>query len=199
MVRVLDKVTGRRNSKYGPMNLHFNEKCLKNFGDENYYGPGQAFNYRVVTVNPKSKEDLNPADIDLLKLGILLHFNVWFLLYMFFLSYVKLFFLSGKKTFYHAYLTYIVYIDFFGNFSLCFLFLFLSMLLQSCASFSKYSAVGDSTKDILNQTNILLSFLCFVHLDQSYVFSLSTFKIQIKSKNILMYSMYPFYKNYTAY
>ena len=97
MVRVLDKVTGRRNSKYGPMNLHFNEKCLKNFGDENYYGPGQAFNYRVVTVNPKSKEDLNPADIDLLKLGILLHFNVWFLLYMF-LSYVKLFFLSGKKT-----------------------------------------------------------------------------------------------------
>ena len=35
-----NKVTGRGNSKYGPMNLHFNEKCLKNFGDENYYGPG---------------------------------------------------------------------------------------------------------------------------------------------------------------
>ena len=116
------------------------------------------------------------------------------------LSNVKLFFLSGKRTFYHAYLTYIVYIDFFGNFSLCFLFLFLSILLQSCTSFSKYSAVGDSTKNILDQTNILLSFLCFVHLDQSNAFSLSTFKIQRKSKNILMmYSMYPFYKNYTAY
>ena len=43
-----NKVTGRENSKYGPMYLQFNEKCLKNLDDENYYGPGQAFNYRVV-------------------------------------------------------------------------------------------------------------------------------------------------------
>ena len=35
-----------------------------------------------------------------------------------FLSYVKLFFLSVKRTLYHAYLTYVVYIDFFGISSL---------------------------------------------------------------------------------
>ena len=33
------------------MYLHFNEKCLKNFDDENYYSPEQALNYRVVTVD----------------------------------------------------------------------------------------------------------------------------------------------------
>ena len=55
------------------MYLPFNEKCLKNFDNENYYGPGQAFNYSVAAVNPKSKGNLNPAEIDLLrKLGILL-------------------------------------------------------------------------------------------------------------------------------
>ena len=95
-----------------------------------------------------------------------------------FLPYIKLFFLPGKKTFYQAYLAYIVHIDFFDNSSLCFLFLFLSMLLQSCKIFSKYLAVSDFTKDILNQT----------------------FKIQRKSRTVLMlYSMYPFYKNYTAF
>ena len=104
------KVAGSENSKYGPMYLHFNENWFKNFKDEYYYSPGQAFNYSVVTVNPKSKGNLNP-----------------------FLSYVKLFFLSSKKIFHHAYLTSIVYIDLFG-----FLFLFLSRLLQSCRSFSKY-------------------------------------------------------------
>ena len=71
-----NKVTGRENFKYTPMYLHFNEKCLKNFNDENYYCPGQAFNYSVVTVNPKSKGDLNQAEIDLLReLGILLYFS----------------------------------------------------------------------------------------------------------------------------
>ena len=68
-----NKVIGRENSKYGPMYLHFNESCLKNFDNENYYGPGQTFNYSIVTVNLKSKRDLNPAKIDLLrKLSILL-------------------------------------------------------------------------------------------------------------------------------
>ena len=67
------KVTGRENSKYGPMYLHFNEKCLKNFDDENYHVPGPAFNYSVAAVNPKSKGDLHPAEVDLLrKLRILL-------------------------------------------------------------------------------------------------------------------------------
>ena len=115
------------------------------------------------------------------------------------LSYVKLFFLSGKRTFYYPYLIYIVYIDFFDHSSLCF-FLFLSMLQQSCTSFYRYSTVGDSTKDILDQANILFSLLSFGHLDQSYVFSLTTFKIQRKSRNVLkLYSMYPFYESYTAF
>ena len=68
-----NKVTRKENSKYGPMYFHVNEKCLRNFDDENYCGPGQAFNCSVVTINPKSKGNLNPAEIDLLrKLGILL-------------------------------------------------------------------------------------------------------------------------------
>ena len=29
------KVTGRENSKYGPMYLHFNEKCLKTVDNKN--------------------------------------------------------------------------------------------------------------------------------------------------------------------
>ena len=68
-----NKVTGREDSKYGPMYLHFTERCLKNFDHENYYGLGQAFNYSLGTVNSKSKGDLNPAEINILrKLGILL-------------------------------------------------------------------------------------------------------------------------------
>ena len=72
----INKVTGRENSKYGPMYLKFNERCLRNFDDENYYSLGQAFNYSVVTINPKSKGDLNPTKIYLSrKLEILLHFS----------------------------------------------------------------------------------------------------------------------------
>ena len=68
-----NKVSGKEDSKYGPMYLYMNEMSLKNFNDENYYGTGHAFNYNVVTVNQKSKGDLNPAEINLLrKLGILL-------------------------------------------------------------------------------------------------------------------------------
>ena len=51
-----NKVTGKENSKYGPMYLHFKEKCLKNFDNENYYGPGQAFNYSAVTAIRNHKE-----------------------------------------------------------------------------------------------------------------------------------------------
>ena len=48
---------------------------MKSAYDENYYGLRQAFDYSVVTVNPKSKGDLNLAKIDLLrKLGILLQY-----------------------------------------------------------------------------------------------------------------------------
>ena len=97
---------------------------MKSVYDENYYSPGQAFAYSVVRVNPKSKGDLNLAKIDLLrKLGIYYNVlvHVWFLLYML-LPYVKLFFLSGKRTFYHPYLIYIVYIDFFDHSSRRFFF-----------------------------------------------------------------------------
>ena len=44
MVRVPGQSNWKGNSKYGRMNLHFSEKYLKNFDDENYYSPGQAFN-----------------------------------------------------------------------------------------------------------------------------------------------------------
>lgn len=48
---------------------------MKSVYDENYYSPGQAFDYSVVRVNPKLKGDLNLVKIDLLrKLGILLQY-----------------------------------------------------------------------------------------------------------------------------
>lgn len=53
------------------MYLHFNEKCLKNFNDENHYDLGQAFNYSDFMINAKSKGNLNLEEMDLLrKLGI---------------------------------------------------------------------------------------------------------------------------------
>ena len=53
------------------MYLHFNEKCLKNFNDENHYDLGQAFNYSDFMINAKSKGNLNLVEMDLLrKLGI---------------------------------------------------------------------------------------------------------------------------------
>ena len=162
------KVTGKENFKYGPMYLHFNEKSLKKVYDENYYGPRQAFNYSAVRANPKSKGDINPADIHLLtKLGIsyILMFDFCFI--CFYLTLVKLFFLSGKRPFYDTYLTYIVCNDFFDHSSLCFLFSFLSMFLQSCISSPKYS----------NKPTSSFNF-CFLFIWIKVIFSLSTFKIQ---------------------
>ena len=98
-----NKVTGSENSNFGPMYLHFNEECLKSFDDENYYGPGQAFNYHVVTIDPKSKGDQNPAEIDLLRiLNLVFYYDIFvkirFLLHIF-LSQDTLFFLPVKCSF----------------------------------------------------------------------------------------------------
>ena len=98
-----NKVTGSENSNFGPMYLHFNEECLKSFDDENYYGPGQAFNYHVVTIDPKSKGDQNPAEINLLRiLNLVFYYDIFvkirFLLHIF-LSQDTLFFLPVKCSF----------------------------------------------------------------------------------------------------
>ena len=66
-----NKVTGRK--IVGMVQCIY--ALMKSAYDENYYGLRQAFDYSVVTVNPKSKGDLNLAKIDLLrKLGILLQY-----------------------------------------------------------------------------------------------------------------------------
>ena len=108
----------------------------------------------------------------------------------FYLTLVKLFFLSDKRPFYDTYLTYIVYNDFFDHSSLCFLFSFLYMFLQSCISSPKYS----------NKPTSSFNF-CFLFIWIKVTFFLYQHsKSKEDSRNILMlYSMYPFYENYSTF
>ena len=64
-----DKSTGAERSKFGPMYIHFNQKCLEN--SENFYGPSKRFDYSRITIDDKTKEKLNKSEVALLKnLGI---------------------------------------------------------------------------------------------------------------------------------
>ena len=63
--------TGREQSKFGPMYIHFVDKCLKHFDSETFYGPHQHFDYSKIKVDKKSLADLSDAEISFLKnLGV---------------------------------------------------------------------------------------------------------------------------------
>ena len=66
-----DKVTGTERSKFGPMYVHFNQKCLETCNSEKFYGPGNHFDYSRITIDTKTKEKLNNSESTLLKnLGV---------------------------------------------------------------------------------------------------------------------------------
>ena len=66
-----DKSTGAERSKFGPMYVHFNQKCLENSDSETFYGPSKSFDYSKITIDDKTKEKLNKSETALLKdLGI---------------------------------------------------------------------------------------------------------------------------------
>ena len=66
-----DKATGKEKSKFGPMYVHFNQKCLERCDSENFYGPDNSFDFSRITINTKTKEKLNKTEACLLRnLGI---------------------------------------------------------------------------------------------------------------------------------
>ena len=40
-------------SRFGPMYIHFQEKCLRGYEKDTYYGPGKRFDYSVIRVDEK--------------------------------------------------------------------------------------------------------------------------------------------------
>lgn len=62
-----DKSTGAERSKFGPMYVHFNQKCLENSDSENFYGPSKSFDYSRIKIDDKTKEKLNKTEKVLLK------------------------------------------------------------------------------------------------------------------------------------
>ena len=44
-----DRNTGKNRTKYSPLYIYFQEKCLKNFGTEKFYGPRESCNFNSIT------------------------------------------------------------------------------------------------------------------------------------------------------
>jgi len=66
-----DRKTGSERSKYGPMYVHFNQKCLEMFDTANHYGPGNSFDFGRIEVDKTTKDKLNNAERALLdQLGV---------------------------------------------------------------------------------------------------------------------------------
>ena len=66
-----DKNTGQEMSKFGPMYIHFNEKCLINFDCDRYYGPGSRFDYERIEVGLITQALLNKVEKEFLtQLGV---------------------------------------------------------------------------------------------------------------------------------
>ena len=61
-----DRTTGAERSKFGPMYIHFNEKCLETFDSENFYGPGSHFDYSRIQIDEQVKSKLNDSEKHLL-------------------------------------------------------------------------------------------------------------------------------------
>lgn len=57
-----DRSSGTERSKFGPMYIHFNQKCLENFDSEKHYGPGSRFDYRRVQVNKETQDTLKESE-----------------------------------------------------------------------------------------------------------------------------------------
>eukprot|EP00794_Sanderia_malayensis_P002387 gene2387-2747_t len=66
-----DRKTGKEQSKFGPMYIHFKDTCLKKFDSENFYGANESFDYSKIKVNSGTLRLLRNAEKDFLKsLGV---------------------------------------------------------------------------------------------------------------------------------
>ena len=65
-----DKKTGQQREKFGPMYLHFQEDCLKNFGEKDYT-IGESFVFEKIKIVETTERELTEEDLEFLKsLGI---------------------------------------------------------------------------------------------------------------------------------
>ena len=62
-----NKKTGQQREKFGPMYLHFQEDCLKNFGEKDYT-TGELFAFEKIKIDETTKNELNEEDLEFLKL-----------------------------------------------------------------------------------------------------------------------------------
>lgn len=69
--RWTDKKSGKEMTKYGPMYIHFSEKCMKRFDDGKLYGPDESFDYSSITLTKETVTQLNEEEAVFLKnLGV---------------------------------------------------------------------------------------------------------------------------------
>ena len=63
--------SGNSCSRFGPMYIHFDRKCLEQFDTEESYGPSKRFDYSRITVAEKCKQQLKSDEKQFLtNLGI---------------------------------------------------------------------------------------------------------------------------------
>ena len=56
-----DRNTAEYRTKYGPLYIHFQEKCLKNFDTEKFYGSRESFNSNSITVDKDTSDSLKAS------------------------------------------------------------------------------------------------------------------------------------------
>ena len=69
--RWIDKKTGKKMSKHGPMYIHFNEHYLKKFHKKKFRASDESFDYSVITPRQETLTKLNEEEKSFLrKLGL---------------------------------------------------------------------------------------------------------------------------------
>ena len=61
------ETNGTEKSRFGPMYIHFQERFLREYDKDKYYGPGKRFNYSVIRVDEKCATQLSNAEKNFLK------------------------------------------------------------------------------------------------------------------------------------
>ena len=61
------ETNGTEKSRFGPMYIHFQEKCLRGYDKDTYYGPRKRFDYSVIRVEEKCLTQLSNAETNFLK------------------------------------------------------------------------------------------------------------------------------------
>lgn len=50
---------GKEICRHGPLCIHFNSSCLKAFDKEQYYAPGEDFDFTLINIGKETLNDLN--------------------------------------------------------------------------------------------------------------------------------------------